>query len=120
MLLVSVATQAAAFGSDPQDSLVFLHLYFKKSNIVCAHLCVFSLCVHFIVIKGQGTLFCGVPSRATPIGCRSSFLFCAILCLQPTTHIVVKSLLLPPGVYARACVLFIVVTLMQGEKQKHD
>lgn len=42
MLLVSVATQAAAFGSDPQDSLVFLHLHFKKSNIVWTHLCVFT------------------------------------------------------------------------------
>lgn len=42
MLLVSVATQAAAFGSDPQDSLVFLHLCFKKSNIICAHLCIFT------------------------------------------------------------------------------
>lgn len=34
-----------------------------------------------------------MPSSAKPVGCRSCF--CFVLCIQPSTHIVVRSLSLP-------------------------
>lgn len=111
MLPVSVATQTAAFGSGPQNSLSLQPFctYTLKRAILYVHICESTAYVCILLSYKDKGSFCGVPSSATPIDCRSSFLFCAILCMQTTTHIVVKSLLLPPGVCSRAC-MFIAMT----------
>lgn len=74
---------------------------------MCLSACVFKrvfMCVCFIVMpRTSGPVPCQVVPSQLAV---AHALFCAVLCIQPTTHIVVKSLslVLPPLSPLSVCV----------------